>query len=615
MRIGCAIQAAQLLFLACIGVVETRPQKYHGGKLFKEADSPYAGDAPIPIFGDKCADVHIIDNAELTSYGDMTTALYTPPDCSDWSQALLRLDGSVKGLQFDRFGAVWLSGVELLRTTTPEPTEKGIRWQVLRDITSSSSLLRTPGNLTLHIPNIVNQQYTGVIFASVSIEFFRPDHITSNHLKQTLVRPIYDWKDKSPNIFLTNVTGEQTQTNIISDLPQNMVSARLELFASGHNCEEFWYANLPGKDSYTLSEDMNCGGGAYRELEVHVDGKLAGITYPFPVIYTGGLNPLLWRPQTGIASFDVPPYNFDLSPFVGTLNDGKSHNISLTVNHGDDNHGTWYLNGVLHAELDPHVAKYEGELLHHKDEIRDLTVDKDDDKNTATYSTKGGRQLTIMGSLRRANSRQGHMFSTMHSLTASNLNTVGGKALQIAHGWMQSTTTQRKYLLGEKAPLESVIHQSRYPYFFFDHTATDPAEMTIENGPSKVNYSRLMSLRVQRFGEKMYELEVSGNIQASALYNQSLGSDMVASIETGKSEQRTSVNAGNEGHKCFHTHLSASVDGKAVQEHHATETCDWLSAPWGLYACGLSFCKQLDGIGRKAKSFRKAIHASTAQSL
>ena len=30
---------------------------------------------------------------------------------------------------------------------------------------------------------------------------------------------------------------------------------------------------------------------------------------PFPVVYTGGLNPLLWRPITGIESFDVVPYS------------------------------------------------------------------------------------------------------------------------------------------------------------------------------------------------------------------------------------------------------------------------------------------------------------------
>ena len=44
---------------------------------------------------------------------------------------------------------------------------------------------------------------------------------------------------------------------------------------------------------------------------------LAGAAYPFPVIYTGGVCPLLWRPVSGIHSFNIPPYVFDLTPFAG----------------------------------------------------------------------------------------------------------------------------------------------------------------------------------------------------------------------------------------------------------------------------------------------------------
>ena len=48
-----------------------------------------------------------------------------------------------------------------------------------------------------------------------------------------------------------------------------------------------------------------CAGGTYREIQLYVDGQLAGALYPFPTIYTGGVCPLLWRPLTGIYSFNV----------------------------------------------------------------------------------------------------------------------------------------------------------------------------------------------------------------------------------------------------------------------------------------------------------------------
>ena len=43
---------------------------------------------------------------------------------------VLEWEGAVKGVQFDRYGALWLGEVELLRTTTPEPSPDGIEWRI-----------------------------------------------------------------------------------------------------------------------------------------------------------------------------------------------------------------------------------------------------------------------------------------------------------------------------------------------------------------------------------------------------------------------------------------------------------------------------------------------------
>ena len=97
------------------------------------------------------------------------------------------------------------------------------------------------------------------------------------------------------------------------------------------------YANAP---SSLAAELGGCGGGSFRELRVWVDGVLAGAALPFPVVYSGGIDPLLWRPLAGIESFDIPPYRFDLTPFAGALNDGAAHNFSIDVV-GNSPTGVW----------------------------------------------------------------------------------------------------------------------------------------------------------------------------------------------------------------------------------------------------------------------------------
>lgn len=75
-----------------------------------------------------------------------------------------------------RFGAIWLGAVELLRTTTPEPTASGIVWGIEKDVTSYASYFLTP-NLTayLAIPNNVDGTYTGIIDIRATLTFYAAD--------------------------------------------------------------------------------------------------------------------------------------------------------------------------------------------------------------------------------------------------------------------------------------------------------------------------------------------------------------------------------------------------------------------------------------------------------
>ena len=44
------------------------------------------------------------------------------------------------------------------------------------------------------------------------------------------------------------------------------------------------------------AELQSCGGTAFREAEISIDGQAAGVAPVYPWIYTGGIDVLLWRP-------------------------------------------------------------------------------------------------------------------------------------------------------------------------------------------------------------------------------------------------------------------------------------------------------------------------------
>jgi hypothetical protein len=90
---------------------------------------------------------------------------------------------------------------------------------------------------------------------------------------------------------------EPIYSNPLPKLPSNIIRAEIEVYVSGHSNDEFWYFNTPNEYAESLG---TYGGGAYKECQVYINDKLVWIDPVFPTIYTGGLNPLLWRPVVAI---------------------------------------------------------------------------------------------------------------------------------------------------------------------------------------------------------------------------------------------------------------------------------------------------------------------------
>jgi hypothetical protein len=298
-----------------------------------------------------------------------------PPDCpAPWSLVVLAFSAEVAGDQYDRVAAVWLDGVELLRTTTAEPTPEGVRWTVLKDVTRYSALLRSPPGGVLHamLENLVNDEFTGVYNVTVSFEFhgtppYLPDAGSSSSSvgpadsapatptlpksyfePADLILPVSAAAGESSGFWFRLQNSSHAGSKQVT-IPSSTYRAVLEVFVSPHSNDEFWYSNPP--DLYIRENNLTTGRGnaAYREVVASVDRRFAGSFVPFPVIYTGGINPLFWQPVAALGAFDLPSYDIELTPFLGLLVDGRAHEIALSV---VDGIAEWLVDANLHLWLD-----------------------------------------------------------------------------------------------------------------------------------------------------------------------------------------------------------------------------------------------------------------------
>ena len=115
-------------------------------------------------------------------------------------------------------------------------------------------------------------------------------------------------------------------------MPTNVERAYLDVFAQSQSGDEFWYTCAPND---VAGELENCGSTAFREAEVTIDGQPAGVAPIYPWIYTGGIDPYLWRPIPGVHTLNFEPYRVDLTPFAGVLSNGQQHTVAVSVYNAD----------------------------------------------------------------------------------------------------------------------------------------------------------------------------------------------------------------------------------------------------------------------------------------
>ena len=276
--------------------------------------------------------VQLFSNAEFDNFDPFSFTFTPPADCpGPWAKVVFTADINVTaGVQFDRTANFWLGPTNIYFGTTAEPSSNfGPSWHVESDLTDYSPIFMTSQAGTADIGNLVNTTYTGIIFASSTLEFYplakgQTAPITANEVFALSAGPT------GGTVGLTSTTSTLSGT---FTMPTNIQNAYLDVYAQSQNDDEFWYTCVPNDVSGEL---FSCGNTGFRETEITIDGSPAGVAPIFPWIYTGGIDPWLWFPIPGVQTLNFIPYRVDLTPFAATLSNGQPHTVSLSVFNSDN---------------------------------------------------------------------------------------------------------------------------------------------------------------------------------------------------------------------------------------------------------------------------------------
>lgn len=302
------------------------------------------------------------------SYGQPFIGYYNPPECS-FTRVTFNFTVTSSGRQFDRLGLMFLGDIEVFRTSTAEPTKNGIIWSYTKDMTSFLSLLKVQQKIIFDLGNLVDDTYTGVWHTQLTAKFFtdeEPFHAAD------LIIPISAGKSATNESSAFSVPEQSAASTLV--LPINMKKAVFSVAACGQSTEEFWWSNVLSSTTGVFGNETQLyGHSAFRELQLLIDGKLAGVAWPFPIIFTGGIVPGFWRPIVGIDAFDLREDEIDITPFLPILNDGREHTFQIRVVGIDDNGqgigtlteaigSSWIVTGKIFVWLENGTANTTGRM-------------------------------------------------------------------------------------------------------------------------------------------------------------------------------------------------------------------------------------------------------------
>jgi len=425
-----------------------------------------------PPYTAPCA-VSLFENQQFADFSAKPFQFAPPTNCpGPWQKVVLSADYYVTmGRQFDRTAEIWLGGANIYFGTTQEPSATvSPSWHIERDLTDYSALFAAPHSGQAVLGNVVDDTYTGVIYGSASLLFYPlaptvPDHPP----RPDLVLPLSASADGATADL---VTADAQRGVTFLDLPRNIERVFLDVFAQSQHNDEFWYFNLPDDIAGTFYDGPHT---AFREVEISIDGQPAGIAPVYPWIYTGGADPLLWRPIPGVQTLAFEPYRVDLTPFAGVLDDGAAHTVALSVFNAADYFSTT-ANLLLYLDHDGDVVT--GTVTTNTLKAPQPVVDENmaSDGNSGTVTVTNSHQFTIEGQVHTS-----HGVVTTHIEQSIDFSNVS--QLAISDSYQQDTTqttTIDSVTTQTSGATVAIVHEQRsYPLTFnYDDTfAADGSEV------------------------------------------------------------------------------------------------------------------------------------------
>jgi hypothetical protein len=376
------------------------------------SSNPATAEPAVPRPNTKPCIVPLFQEFEFDNFNLQSFSFTPPAGCpGPWAKVVFTADFTVTaGTQYDRTAAFYLGEANIYYGTTAEPRSAlSPSWHVERDVTDLSAIFHSPQTGEANLGNFVGVyngvDYNGIIYANAALEFYPANFRNPAPRVPDMVIPV---NGSGGDAGTLNTGADQITQSL--NLPENVESVYLDIIAQNQIDDEFWYFCVPNNETGPLE---SCGNTAFRETEVSIDGGPAGVAPAYPWIFTGGIDPFLWEPIPAVQTLDLVPYRVNLTPFAGTLGDGSTHTVAVSVYNANQ---YFLATGNLLVYLDHDSAKTTGGILSNtlsaapSPVIQNNITTDSSGNSTGNILTTSNRQFSIQGYL---NTSHGKIVTTV----------------------------------------------------------------------------------------------------------------------------------------------------------------------------------------------------------